>query len=1039
MGDFNARVGTNADGASDGVMGRFGGDRFAAVFDGRCGRFRYEPQSSAPNDNGLRLLSFAAQAGMVVANTCFQHSAAHSHTFYGVASGQGGGERRCTLDYILVSRRFMSGVRDCRVYRGFPAASDHRLLAAAFRLRLCAARGARRDVAAGPALWRLQAEPHAAAAFDAAAASRMQCAAQLAAAGDTEAAWAALCEGAMVAAHEALGSQRPPRPRDRALTAATLQLIDAKQAVWQAMQQTALTTEQRAERQQRFRSLQRAVGAAVARDEQHELARCAEVAAQHWQAGRMSQFAKQVRAMDVSARRRAPGFPAGLRAPDGTVLLTPEAQLREATAQFQQLLVQGGELSPELEARLAALCARAESLAAQPATPVASTAARSPVSPPAPRAPLRCASPAGAAGAAPVERLLPAFEAAAGVAAGRSPSVLPAGVRTRSQAVRRLQQPKQQPHQQQSQQQPQQQPQQQQQRSGASTPPLPAPLTPSGPRHSPPADPPQQRPPPEPPPTAALSAEQMAAPPTVDEIDSTVRSLRNAAAPGADGITASMLKASPAMVGCLHALICLVWQTGKAPMDWKRALLVALYKGKGDARAFDSYRGISLLSIPGKVYAALLLRRVSQHLDAQLLEAQCGFRPKRGLTDAAFTLRQLTARSWEFGTPLHLAFIDLRKAFDSVPRHALWRVLRAYAVPPKLVDLLTDLHTGTQAALRLGALKGEPFSISAGVKQGCVIAPLLFNVYIDFVVRQALERMSTCGVSVLYRFSGSLAARERDPGCATFDTTIPLLMYADDMALTCPSSKELVQFLQCMDDVCAEAGLCINAGKTEVMSVDRFQRDPLPAPIVLRGGAVKLVSKFKYLGAIVTSDCAFDAEISARVGKAAAAFHALQHVWSAPTDKFGVGLKAVVYKTFVRSILLFGSEWWSLPPGLVQRLETFHHDCLRRILGVCRSDRHSREYLYERCSEHPIPALLANHRLRQLGHIVRMTHTRLPKLTLFNGPPAGAARPVGRPRLRWIDLVSRDCATVRADPSRVADCCSDRAAWRKRISSLLPR
>jgi len=121
-----------------------------------------------------------------------------------------------------------------------------------------------------------------------------------------------------------------------------------------------------------------------------------------------------------------------------------------------------------------------------------------------------------------------------------------------------------------------------------------------------------------------------------------------------------------------------VWKSGAAPLDWKRAVLVALYKGKGDVRACDNYRGISLLSIPGKVYAAVLWARVAAFLDSHLLEAQRGFRKGRGLLDAVFSLRLLMSRSYEYATPLHLAFIDLRKAFDSVPRAALWLILRHY-------------------------------------------------------------------------------------------------------------------------------------------------------------------------------------------------------------------------------------------------------------------------------------------------------------------------------------------------------------------------
>ena len=226
-------------------------------------------------------------------------------------------------------------------------------------------------------------------------------------------------------------------------------------------------------------------------------------------------------------------------------------------------------------------------------------------------------------------------------------------------------------------------------------------------------------------------------------------------------------------------------------------------------------------------------------------------------------------------------------------------------------------------------------------------------------------------------------------------------MYADDMALTCTSPEELVAFLKAMDDVCSECGLCITAAKTEVMAVTRQGGVPLPADITLRGGQVKQVSKLKYLGSLVSSDATIEAEISARIGRAAAAFQGLRHVWEAPSHKFVVGLKSVVYETCMLPILLFGSECWALPDGLSQRLNVFHNNCLRSILGVRRSDRHSLDYIYARCSEHSVNAYLGVNRLRQLGHVVRMTHIRLPKLVLWNAPPG--PRFEGHPRIQIPD------------------------------------
>ena len=95
--------------------------------------------------------------------------------------------------------------------------------------------------------------------------------------------------------------------------------------------------------------------------------------------------------------------------------------------------------------------------------------------------------------------------------------------------------------------------------------------------------------------------------------------------------------------------------------------------------------------------------------------------------------------------------------YDCVPRNALWRVLRVYGVHQKLVELLEDLHTGTQAAVRMGGGLSEGFDVRSGVRQGCVIAPLLFNIYIHFVVKQALALMlEGCGVKLAYHCDGQL-------------------------------------------------------------------------------------------------------------------------------------------------------------------------------------------------------------------------------------------------------------------------------------------
>jgi hypothetical protein len=256
-----------------------------------------------------------------------------------------------------------------------------------------------------------------------------------------------------------------------------------------------------------------------------------------------------------------------------------------------------------------------------------------------------------------------------------------------------------------------------------------------------------------------------------------------------------------------------------------------------------------LLSIPGKVYALVIMARISGHIDAQLSDCQSAFRKGRGLTDSLFTIRMIKSKCVEFGQPLHMAFVDLRKAYDSEPRDALWRVLRVYGVHKKLVELLEDLHTGTQAAVRMGGGLSEWFDVQSGVRQGCVIAPLLFNIYIDFVVKQALARMPEgCGVELAYHCDGQLHRVKY--GVASCMERVSVLMYADDMVLLSKDAEELAVMLQTMDKVSAGLGMRINASKTEIMSLAAANAQQVAAPVVqISEGEVKQVSSFKYLAA----------------------------------------------------------------------------------------------------------------------------------------------------------------------------------------------
>lgn len=150
----------------------------------------------------------------------------------------------------------------------------------------------------------------------------------------------------------------------------------------------------------------------------------------------------------------------------------------------------------------------------------------------------------------------------------------------------------------------------------------------------------------------------------------------------------------------LLKLLCRVWEEKTVPKDWVDAILVPIPK-KGDLTKCDNWRGISLLDVAGKVIARMICDRL-QHLAEEVLpDSQCGFRKNRGCSDMIFTVRQLVEKAWEHKSRAFHLHIDLRKAYDSVPRAALWAVLRKIGIPESLIELIKAFHCHMKAQIRL--------------------------------------------------------------------------------------------------------------------------------------------------------------------------------------------------------------------------------------------------------------------------------------------------------------------------------------------------
>ena len=256
-------------------------------------------------------------------------------------------------------------------------------------------------------------------------------------------------------------------------------------------------------------------------------------------------------------------------------------------------------------------------------------------------------------------------------------------------------------------------------------------------------------------------------------------------AAGPSGIVAEMLK-PVGETGAVEVrdLIEDIISEGCIPTDWQESFIVNLYRGKGDALNRGNYRGLKLIEQVMKVLELVVEGLIRQRV--KIDEMQCGFMSGRGTTDAIFIVRQLQ-KHLAANKPLYMAFVNLEKAFDRVPRDVIWWAMRKLGIDEWLVRLVQSMYKDVRSTVRVGDGYSEEFGVGVGVHQGSVLSPLLF-----IIVLEALSR-------------------EFRTGCPWE------LLYADDLMISAESMEELLVKVQTWKTEMEKKGLRVNMGKTKIM------------------------------------------------------------------------------------------------------------------------------------------------------------------------------------------------------------------------------
>jgi len=476
-----------------------------------------------------------------------------------------------------------------------------------------------------------------------------------------------------------------------------------------------------------------------------------------------------------------------------------------------------------------------------------------------------------------------------------------------------------------------------------------------------------------------------------EEIERAVRKMKFRKAPGIDAITSEALTAGgKPMIEMLHKIFNQIWKNEKTPKDWARMMVTPIHK-KGDKLNPGNYRAISLLSIPGKVFSRILLERMKKRTERATGESQFGFRPGRGTVDAIFIVRQIIEKAKEHQVPLHFNFVDFKAAFDTVWRKALWKMMLAIGVDPKLVRIIESLYNDTECAVVIDGNLTEWFKVEIGLRQGCLLSPTLFNIFLEFVMKEL---------------------KDLDENLQLQENLSIDIRYADDTTLLSAVFEKLQLTTTQLEQACQKWGMKINGAKCKIIS-------PSDQQINIDGQEVEHVEEFVFLGSVVPDSAA---DIKRRIALASVAFGRLREaIWKKKT--ISIPIKVRLYKALIEPIATYAAETWTLRAEDTRMLEVFEMRCLRAILGVTRRDRLSNDKIREALKvNNTISDVIRRKRLRWFGHITRRptkSYVAQAYRQDFNSP-----RPRGRPPKKWITQVREDTGLPIATAERYA---ADRA------------
>lgn len=395
------------------------------------------------------------------------------------------------------------------------------------------------------------------------------------------------------------------------------------------------------------------------------------------------------------------------------------------------------------------------------------------------------------------------------------------------------------------------------------------------------------------------------------------------------------------------------------------------------------------------------MNRLAKIMDENQPPEQAGFRANYSTIDHIHTINQVIEKTHEFNQRLYVAFIDYKKAFDSIEHNFMLKALENIGINPKYIRILYEIYRNSKAIVKT-EIEGETFRVKRGVKQGDPISPKLF----------------TCTLEAIFR---GLSWSKKRKGININGRLLSNLRFADDIVLFAKSATELQEMLAELNTKSAIAGLQMNPTKTKAMT------NHIETPIIIDDTPIHYCSEYIYLGQAVSLTENGDNEIQRRIRQAWGKFWGLKFLLLDKDINRELRLEAL--QTCIIPTLTYGSQTWTLTKEQELKIQRCQRRMERKILDIKLVDKVRNEELRLRSGIEEAHKQARELKWRWGGHVARLPADRWAYATTIWDPRRGK-RGRGRPRRRWAqDFIE----VIGPQWSRLA---RDRREWRITILDL---